>query len=75
MPCLCFAFCENLFYELVLPCFMVSVLRVLGVLGSQDLKQPKNNKKNPSWALAPRARLTEIAGSLSLISADFRLPL
>ena len=30
MPCLCFVFCGNLFYELVLPCFMVSVLRVLG---------------------------------------------
>ena len=35
-----------------MPCFIVSVLRVLGVLGSQNLKQ-----QNPRCALAPLARL------------------
>ena len=39
MPCLCQVFCGNLSYEKVLPCFIVSVLRVLGVWGSQDLKR------------------------------------
>ena len=40
MPCLCQVFCGNLFHEKVLPCFVVSVLRVLGF---QNLKQPKKN--------------------------------
>ena len=33
MPCLCQVFCGNLFYEKVFPCFIVSVLRVLGLWG------------------------------------------
>ena len=44
MPCLCQVLCGNLFYEEVLPCFMVSVLRVVRVLGPQNLKQSENYK-------------------------------
>ena len=45
VPCLCQVFCRNLFYEKVLPCLIVSVLKVLAVLGSQSLKQQKNEMK------------------------------
>ena len=33
------------FYEKGLPCFIVSVIRMLGVLGPQNLKPPKDNQK------------------------------
>ena len=45
VPCLCPVFCGNWFYEKALPCFIVSVIRMLGVLGPQNLKPPKDNQK------------------------------
>ena len=48
----CQVFCGNLFDKEALPCFRISVLRVLG---SQNLSQTKNIK-NPSCTPAPLAR-------------------
>ena len=45
VPCLCPVVCGNWFYEKGLPCFIVSVMRMLGVLGPQNLKPPKDNQK------------------------------
>ena len=57
MRCLGYVFCGNLFYELVAPCFLVSVLRVLGILWVPKLETPKKLQKKSFLRSCALARL------------------